>query len=162
MPETWLRRHYSPCIMNSYVTSLLCERQKALFCFSFLKIFIAKCCQGVFHGTTFYNPRLEFSTCLRLMKRHTSTELRIPSLYFPGTRPPIMAGWRAPCSCCLVGQDCTTEGAPRTDFSSSSHVLFWHHVLALTCFGGPFTPVTLISSFFVAVIRHPDQKRLVE
>lgn len=86
MTETWLRRHYSPCIMNSYVTSLLCERQKALFCFSFLKIFIAKCCQGVFHGTTFYNPCLEFSTCLQLMKRHTSTELRIPSSYFPRTR----------------------------------------------------------------------------
>lgn len=156
MTETWLRRHYSPFIMNSNVTSLLCELQKALFCFSFLKFFIAKCCQSGFHCAAFYNPCLEFSTCLQLMKRHTSAQLRIPSPYFPGTWPPIPAGWGAPCSCCLVGQDCTTEAVSRIDFPSSSHAFFWCHVLAFTCFGGPFTPVALISSFFVAVMRHPD------
>lgn len=148
MTETWLRRQYSPFIMNSYVTSLLCELQKALFCFSFLKIFIAKCCQGVFHCTAFYNPCLEFSTSPADEKTHIA-QSRIPSPYFPGTWPPIPAGWRAPCSCCLVGQDCTVEAAPRIDFSTSSHVLFWHHVLALTCFGGPFTPVALISSLLL-------------
>lgn len=132
-------------------------------CFSFLNIFIAKCCQGVFHCTTFYNPCL-ISTRLQLMKRHTATGFHMLFTCFPGSWPFIPAGCWVPSSSALWVSTLYHRCYPQDRTASSRclpHFLFWHQDFGFPCFG-PFTPVAHISYSSVVVIKHHDEKCLME